>query len=163
MAIMGEKRVTNSAIGRGSGEGVILNKSQRVTIANTTIHDFVLYGLTATGSSNFVLENNILTGVRPELDNKNNHPHLKWDFPNGGYELSGSHEYTAINNTAAGTWHFGFKLPAHKCDERELKIRDNIAHSISGLGVIVQSGGGDCSEFSHFKGYKNHLSTVHHG
>lgn len=56
-------------------------------------------------------------------------------------------------------WHSGFRLPAKKCDT-STNIKDNIAHSISGFGVIVYQGAGGCSQFSDFKGYKNGLATV---
>lgn len=67
------------------------------------------------------------------------------------------------NNTVSGVWHSGFRVYSHTCGDEDLAITDNVAHSVSGFGVIVLNGGGSCSEFSRFYGYKNHLATVHFG
>ena len=62
---------------------------------------------------------------------------------------------TFKNNTVSGTWHSGLRIAAYDCGTKNPKIADNVAHSISGMGVIVLAGGKGCSEFSRFYGYKN--------
>lgn len=133
-----------------------------MTIKNTVIHDFVLYGLFATGASGLTIENNIMNGIRPDLKPYDEQKLLKFPSPNGGWQMVGANSYTFKNNTAASMWHSGFSLPSKKCGASS-NIENNLAHSISGFGVIVFSGAGSCSEFSKFKGYKNGLATVNMG
>lgn len=66
-AIQGRKVFTNGVISSGPGEGIHIQNSRQVTIKNTVIHDFVLYGVFASGAAGLTLENNILNGVRPTL------------------------------------------------------------------------------------------------
>jgi len=162
-AIQGTKVFKNGVIASGRAEGVHISRSQRVTMTNNVIHDFVLYGVKAEGAANLVLENNILNGVRPTL--QRNPPNLKWPTPMGGWDLAAANAMTVKNNTASGIWHSGFRMPAKACDDANPtnKIEDNVAHSNSGFGVIVSSGAGRCSEFSKFYGYKNQLATIHMG
>lgn len=105
-AIMGTKVVTNSVIANGRAEGINIKKSQRVTIKDTVIHDFVLFGLLAESSSNIDLQNNIMVGVRPTL--QRDPPFMKWPTPMSGFDLRGAAALTAKNNTAAGIWHSAF-------------------------------------------------------
>lgn len=163
-AVQGTKVIKNSVIATGRGEGIHITKSQRVTMINNVIHDFILYGVKAEGASNLVFEDNILNGVRPTLGKYNKD--LEWPIPTGGFDLATANAITVKNNTVTGTWHSGFRMPTTKaCDDEnpQNKIEGNIAHSISGFGVIVSSGAGRCSEFSKFYGYKNQLATVHMG
>mmetsp|Transcript_13355 Transcript_13355/g.16911 ORF Transcript_13355/g.16911 Transcript_13355/m.16911 type:complete len:491 (+) Transcript_13355:5026-6498(+) len=162
-AVMGVKTFKNSVVASGRAEGIHISRSQRVTMTNNNIHDFVLYGLVAEGAVNIVLENNIMSGVRPSLEDVDEQKLLGWSFPNGGFDLASANAMTVRNNTVSGTWHSGFRMPAKKCDDANPvnKIEDNTAHSISGFGVIVSSGAGKCSEFTKFRGYKNGLATVH--
>jgi hypothetical protein len=89
-----------------------------------------------------------------------------------------------VNNIVASTWHAGFILPAYNCEGTQVHS-GNVAHSISGYGVIVQrpsimehisngeeygSNGykwipetGNCFEFSDFKGYKTQSALVNIG
>lgn len=56
-------------------------------------------------------------------------------------------------------------LQVHECGGTQVNS-GNVAHSISGYGVIAQGSGqvkGDCAEFSGFKGYKTRIATVHIG
>ena len=66
-AIQGTKVITNSVIANGRAEGINIKRSQRITIKDTVIHDFVLFGLNTEGSANIDLQNNIMVGVRPTL------------------------------------------------------------------------------------------------
>ena len=69
---------------------------------------------------------------------------MEWTEFNGGIDLGGSSEYVITNNIVASTWHHGFKLPAYKCGETPIHT-GNVAHSISGFGLIVHEGAGSCS------------------
>lgn len=51
-AVQGSKSVTNSAISTGKGKGIIIEKSQKVSLIGNVIHDFVGYGITAEGVAN---------------------------------------------------------------------------------------------------------------
>ena len=52
-AMSGEKRITNSAISTGLGEGIIMLNSKGVVLENNVIHDFIRYGIRAMSSSDF--------------------------------------------------------------------------------------------------------------
>ena len=147
-AIMGEKIISNSAVSTGPGHGIHIMNSQRVTLTNNNIHDFVYYGLFAERAGNLVLEGNILSGVRPAFLPLKENPYLKWDFPTGAFELGydSVQAITVKNNTASGAWHMGFRLPSKKCGDSnpKNKISDNVAHSISGFGVIVSTRTSTC-------------------
>mmetsp|Transcript_43997 Transcript_43997/g.58365 ORF Transcript_43997/g.58365 Transcript_43997/m.58365 type:complete len:281 (-) Transcript_43997:2481-3323(-) len=161
-AIKGEKVFQHSVIAMSNGTAIQTLESKKITLKNNSIFDAVLFGLLANTTSDIVIENNIVSGVRPELEPK---PASlgKWKKPNGGFDLIGASSMTVRNNTASGTWHSGFRVPAKKCDDANPGnvIEDNVAHSISGFGAIVPSGGGECSEFSKFAGYKNSEATLH--
>lgn len=88
-------------------------------------------------------------------------PFMQWDQPSGGIKISGS-GFTVKNNIVASCWHSGYSLPAYKCDSDPVHT-GNIAHSVSGYGLIVAGGAGGCSEFSDFKGYKMRIATIHMG
>lgn len=83
-----------------------------------------------------------------------------WKKLTGGWALSGGSSVTFRNNTAASLWHRGFSIPAHKCGASNSKIKDNIAHSISGFGVIVTKDNSRCNEFSDFSAYKIGIAAV---
>ena len=128
------------------------------------IHDFVLYGVRTRSAGNLDIQNNIVSGVRPDKKPLNETALLKWDWPTGGFDLHSATAMTVYNNSASGTWHFGFRMPAIKCEDTSPvnRISDNTAHSVSGFGVIVSAGGGSkCSEFTKFVGYKNELASIH--
>lgn len=79
--------------------------------------------------------------------------------------MEDSTNYVVTNNIAASSWHAGFMLPAYRCGGTQIHT-GNVAHSISGYGLIVQppkSASGDCLEWSDFKGYKTRIATVHMG
>jgi hypothetical protein len=79
---------------------------------------------------------------------------------------------TVTNNIVASTWHTGFVLPSYECGGPQVHS-GNVAHSISGYGVIVQKPYlndeqkmiyvRNCIEFSDFKGYKTQSALVHMG
>jgi len=89
---------------------------------------------------------------------------MDWDGYNGGLYLSDSTDFFVTNNIAASTWHAGFMLPAYQCGGTQVHS-GNVAHSISGYGVIVQKAEStySCLEFSDFKGYKTRIAVVHMG
>ena len=80
--------------------------------------------------------------------------------------MDGSANVLVTNNIAASSWHAGFMLPAHRCGGKQIHT-GNVAHSISGYGLIVQKANtkidDGCVEWSEFKGYKTRLATVHMG
>ena len=160
-AVKGVKKVTNSAISSGLGEGIIIKNSKQVTLDNNVIHDFILYGIHAEASQNIVINSNVVNGVR--IKNDNDGTYMKWNEVNGGISMMDSSDFTVTNNIVASTWHSGYMLPAHKCGESPVHY-GNVAHSISGYGVIVtKKYDSKCSEFSDFKGYKTRIATVHMG
>ena len=158
-AIQGTKIFRNGAISSGKGEGIHVINSRQVTFTDSVIHDFVLFGHHSKGSTQITFENNIMNGIRPNLTDWRDQENLKWPIPTGGWDMVGTNDLVFRNNTAASMWHSGFRLPSHACGASST-ITDNIAHSISGMGVIVYSSAGPCSEFSSFRGYKNQLATV---
>ena len=87
-------------------------------------------------------------------------PYMKWQGDIFGIQAGSG---IVTNNIVASSWHAGFLLPAHKCGDANVNS-GNVAHSISGYGLIVQSGGdGKCAEMSDFKGYKTRIAVVHMG
>lgn len=119
-----------------------------MTIKDTVIHDFVLFGYQSESASDITIENSIMNMVRPNLTDWSEQKELTWPIPNGGWDMLGTTDFVFKNNTAASMWHSGFRLPSKKCGDSS-SIKDNIAHSISGMGVIVHSSStGPCSEFS---------------
>ena len=90
---------------------------------------------------------------------------MRWEGYFGGLNSGQSPDSIITNNIVASTWHTGFMLPAYSCGDTQVNY-GNIAHSISGYGVIVQGSKsirGDCAEFSEFKGYKTRIAVVHMG
>lgn len=159
-AAKGDKFVKNSVLARGNGIGIDIATSKKVKLQNNAIFDMVEYGVRATAASDITLEDNILVGVTPNMTR----PGLlmEWENVNGGFELIDASSMTVRNNTAAGTWHSGFRVPGVACEASKPSnvIEDNIAHSISGFGALVPEGEGDCSKFTKFYGYKNAQATV---
>jgi hypothetical protein len=138
-AVKGVKRVTNSAISSGLGEGIIIKNSHKVTLDSNVIHDFILYGIHGDASENLVINNNVVNGVRHK--NEDNLPYMEWEEVNGGIDLMSSKNFVITNNIVASTWHLGFALPPHECGEAPIHT-GNVAHSISGYGVIVRGSAG---------------------
>lgn len=67
------------------------------------------------------------------------------------------------DNIAASSWQVGFRLPSWPCDKSPpRKLSGNVAHSISGFGLIVIGGqqASDCNQFDGFAGYKNQVADV---
>ena len=154
--------MTNSAISSGLGKGVLIFNSKGVTLDGNVIHDFITWGIHADKSQQLVINNNVINGIKTE----NNWPleYMVWAGYNGGLYLGTSTDFVVTNNIAASTWHAGFMLPAYQCGGTQVNF-GNVAHSISGYGVIVQKPKqtGNCLEFSDFKGYKTRIAVVHMG
>lgn len=155
--------MTNSAISSGLGKGVLIYNSKKVTLDSNVIHDFITWGINGDKSSQLIINNNVINGIKTE----NNWPleYMVWAGYNGGLYLGEtSSDYVVTNNIAASTWHAGFMLPAYKCGDTQENY-GNVAHSISGYGVIVQKPKkmANCLEFSDFKGYKTRIAVVHMG
>lgn len=160
-AVQGTKSVTNSAISHGLGVGIIIENSQNIKLENNVIHDFLDYGIRAKGSSsNFQVHGNVVNWIRPS--NKPQPPYMVWAGNCGGMSFEDASAFTVKNNIVAGTWHWAFRLPAYMCGADPVHT-GNVAHSISGYGVIVNEGAGSCSEFSDFKAYKTRIGTLHMG
>jgi len=64
-AVQGEKKVTNSAISSGKGEGIIIKNSRNIILDSNVVHDFILYGIKAKASSHITINNNVVNGVKP--------------------------------------------------------------------------------------------------
>jgi hypothetical protein len=61
------------------------------------------------------------------------------------------------NNRVAGCWHHGFKFIPAKCDEANPSYKfanNNVAHSISGYGMIAANVGNTCTEIKDMAAYK---------
>jgi len=89
---------------------------------------------------------------------------MKWlGTPPGAYWLSkGNRGFTVTGNIAAASWHHGFHVPGKACDDDSpsFLFENNVAHSISGYGVIgANSFTSSCVEFTNFSGYKCAEST----
>jgi hypothetical protein len=83
-----------------------------VTLDGNVIHDFITWGINGDKSSQLVINNNVINGIKTE----NNWPleYMVWAGYNGGLYLGEtSSEYVVTNNIAASTWHAGFMLPAY--------------------------------------------------
>jgi hypothetical protein len=70
-------------------------------------------------------------------------------------------EVKVTNSIASGCPYSGFVAPGHTCGEAETQdsFKNNIAHSVDGVGVIVfpdpaNSASDSCFEGSHIKVYK---------
>jgi len=160
-AIRGTKNVTNSALSQGLGMGVIIDSSQNINFEGNVVHDFLLHGISAKASQSFTINQNVVSWIRPV--NEPFPAFMAWPSANGGMAFSTCSSYSVTNNIVASTWHSGFSIEAYRCGSTQPHT-GNIAHSISGYGVIVQGSGSEaCSEFSHFGGYKNRIATAHMG
>ena len=161
---MGSKVFTNGTISSGTREGVVIANSHHVTFSNSVIHDFGRMGFEASKAIDLTVENNILNHIKPYGGVGEVIQSVEgWKKLTGGWTLSGGASVTFRNNTAASLWHRGFSLPSHKCGQSDDNIKDNVAHSISGFGVIVSKGGGGCNEFSDFSAYKIGVAAVEMG
>ena len=160
-ALTGIKKVTNSAISSGKGEGIIMLSSNKIELINNVVHDHILFGIQGRGSNVLKIDNNVVNGIRPK--NIPDHPYMEWTEVNGGIDVSDCNSCSVTNNIVASTWHSGFRLPAHECDAKNPNY-NNVAHSISGYGLIVtKKYSKKCSEFASFRGYKNRIATMQFG
>ena len=82
-AIAGKKVVKNSAIASGSGQGVHFKKSKNIEWINNSVFDFLINGIKSFGSSNIVMEDSHVVGVRPLLDRESCKDILFTDFDSG--------------------------------------------------------------------------------
>lgn len=161
-AIGGTSSVSNSAIHHGRGVGIDILSSEGVTLHNNAIYDFWEWGVRAENSQNVVITDNIVVNVKfsvwqPVV-------FMKWlGTPPGAYWLSkGNRGFTVTGNIAAASWHHGFHVPGKACDDDSpsFLFENNVAHSISGYGVIgANSFTSSCVEFTNFSGYKCAEST----
>lgn len=86
-AVQGVKKVSNSAISSGRGNGIILKKSRNVELTDNVIHDFARWGIYAESSADFKIKGNIINGITPE---KEDFPtYKKWDEINGAAWFKG--------------------------------------------------------------------------
>jgi hypothetical protein len=100
------------------------------------IHDFLSYGIKAKSSSNILIHNNVVNGIRPINDDEPTY--LKWTAPLRVIELGDSTDFEVTDNIAASGYHSGFSLPAWPCGTSPKRpLSGNVAHSISGFGLIV--------------------------
>ena len=158
--------MTNSAIHHGQGFGVQVKKSREVPFSNNVVYHFFEHGLKVEGSYFVTLDNNRIGHIGPSWDDQ--FAYFTWkDFKGGAVGLTegGNGDLVVRNNVAFGANYYGFEYNALKCDDRlapTTVFENNIAHSIAGYGFIaLPSGrGGDCTEVSYLKGYKNKLATV---
>ena len=127
------------------------------------IHEFVKFGITGDDSTDFTIEGNVINGVRVE-PRQWPYPYNTWLGEFAGLHLRSSENYQVINNIVSGSWHAGYMLPPYECGGTAVHT-GNVAHSISGYGLIVQPTDVemDCAEFSDFKGYKTREGTMHMG
>ena len=160
-ATKGEKRVTNSALSQGHAGAILIGNSKGVILDGNVIHDHQQVGIAAWKSHDLTVTNNVVSWIRPY--NADKPSFLTWAGNIGGILITGSDPYLMKDNIVAGAWHTGFFFPSKGCGDASVHT-GNVAHSISGYGAIVNSGASKvCSEFGDFKGYKNHLATVHMG
>ena len=113
-ALTGIKKVTNSAISSGKGQGILMLSSNKIELTGNVIHDHILFGIHGIGVKMLTIDNNVVNGIRPR--NIPEHPYELWFEVNGGIDVLPCVECTFTNNIVASTWHSGFRLPAHNCD-----------------------------------------------
>lgn len=70
-----------------------------------------------------------------------------------------------LNNIVAGTDFAGFATYGHNCGNYDNTFKNNIAHSINGIGAIIfpdftRPEQSTCYEASYFIGYKNFESGI---
>lgn len=162
-AVQGVKRVTNSAIHTGRGNGILINKSRNVELTGNVIHDHVRWGIHGANSADMTIRGNIVNGITPYMD----HTAFKtWEIYNGAVWFDGCQDFEVSDNIAASAWQVGFRLPSWPCGENPARpLGGNVAHSISGHGLIVIEAekSTSCSQFKDFKGYKNQVADVQMG
>lgn len=81
----------------------------------------------------------------------------------GGMTLSeGNNKMVVKDNIVAGTWHHGYHIVPKKCanDNGNFIFKNNVAHSISGYGVIALNVANDCSTIQDFTAYKVTEATI---
>jgi hypothetical protein len=155
--------VTNSAIHHGQGAGVHVIDSRQVTLSNNIVYHFFEKGLKVEKSFFVTIDNNRIGHIGHSWDDQ--FTYFVWEgFKGGAVALSGS-DLVVRDNVAFGANYYGFEYNALKCDDRltpTTVFENNVAHSIAGYGFIaLPSGrGGECTEVSYLKGYKNKLATV---
>ena len=147
------------------GQGVIILNSEKVTLTGNVIHEFVKFGVTGDASEDFTIEQNVINGVRVKAEENWPWPYDFWLGEFAGVQLKSSTNYVVKDNIVASVWHAGYMLPPYECGGTAVHT-GNVAHSISGYGLIVQPPVGselDCAEFSDFRGYKTRLGAMHMG
>lgn len=128
--------MTNSAISSGLGQGIRIINSQGVTLDGNVIHDMRFLGIYAQKSANILINNNVVSYVQQDFPSSPGY--LVWKGLFGGIDLSddSNSDFLITNNIVAAVWHRGFSLPAYACGGTNVHA-NNLAHSISGYGVIV--------------------------
>jgi len=138
-----------------------MQNSQDITLEGNVVHDFIQHGIYASKSSRLTIHNNVVNGVKPEIEEFPDY--TTWVGEHGGIEVSDSSNYVITDNIIASAWASGVRLPARSCGSPAIHT-GNVAHSIAGYGVIVmESSAGSCAEFSDFKAYKTRMGGIHMG
>lgn len=155
-AILGSGSVVaNSVIHQGQGPGVIISKSSNIKLKDNTIADFAEHGIWVQKSNEITINGNWVFNV---IQNRGKEPKMLEYFGwVGGFTLSEmNRKMTVKDNIVAGAWHHGFHIPPTKCenDNGDFVFKRNLAHSISGYGVIALNVANDCSMIKDFTAYK---------
>lgn len=143
----GGSTVSNSVIHQGQGPGIIVTKSSNISLIDNTVADFAEHGIWVKDSSRVLVDGNWVFHV---VENKGKEPAMFEYFGwVGGFTLSeGNRAMEVRNNIAAGTWHHGFHVVPSACgadDTGDFIFRNNVAHSISGYGVIGKNVAQECT------------------
>ena len=154
-------KVSNSAIHQGRGPGIIVKKSANVILQNNVIADFAEHGVWVQNSQSITIDGNWVFKV---IENVGKEPAMFEYFGwKGGFTLSEFNKQMRVtDNIVAGTWHHGFHIVPQKCnnDDGNFIFRRNLAHSISGYGVIGKNVANDCTKIQNFSAYKVTESAI---
>jgi hypothetical protein len=141
--------------------------SENVALVNNIFFDFSTIGVNIQTSNNITLDGNAVVHIIPRILF-----HLDtFVDPNAAFIICGFNfpdyckDLTIINNIAAGANYSGYGVQGHSCkdgvdDNSDNSFRNNIAHSINGIGAIIYPAAAyddhvNCFEGSHFIAYKN--------
>ena len=136
-----------------------------MTLENNVVHDVIKFGIIGANNGVNSIDNNIVNGVRTENVPASTIPYMTWLGQHAGLKILDSPGTTVTNNIVASTWHAGYMLQADTCASGTTSHTGNVAHSISGYGLIVQPPTVEeiCLKFSDFSGYKTRIGTMHMG
>jgi hypothetical protein len=165
-AVAKPQTITNCAMHKGLGPGILMMNAANVKVENNVIFDFRQLGASFDGITTLTFKNNFVGKIGHFIDAK---------FKEGESKMAGvaicSYKWTkcsGINvedNIVAGATYAGFTVPGHDCGAKNpVVFKNNVAHScgnsLNGNGAFIYPAVGNeahtktCYEGSHFAAYK---------